>query len=66
MYVCVCNSVTDSDIRDAVRDGVRDQRELAMRTGCSTDCGCCADFAREVLNKALSEHSVILPLAQIA
>lgn len=66
MYVCICNSVTDSDIRDAVRNGVRDPRSLAMKTGCSTECGCCADFALEVLNNALREQDTFLPLVQSA
>ena len=66
MYVCICNSVTDSDIREAVRDGVRDQRDLVRRTGCSSDCGSCADFAREVMNQALREEDGFLPVLQTA
>lgn len=66
MYVCICNSVTDSDIRQAVRDGVRDQRELARKTGCSSDCGCCSEFALEVMNQALREQSSALPILQTA
>jgi bacterioferritin-associated ferredoxin len=66
MYVCICNSVTDQDIRDAVRDGVRDQRELALRTGCSTDCGTCSDFAAQVLGDALREEHAFPPLVQLA
>ena len=66
MYVCICNSVTDSDIREAVRDGVRDQRDLARRTGCSTDCGSCVDFAREVMNQALREEGGFLHVLQTA
>ena len=66
MYVCICNSVTDSDIRRAVRDGVRDERELARKTGCSSDCGCCAEFALEVMNQALREQNALLPMLQTA
>jgi bacterioferritin-associated ferredoxin len=64
MYVCICNSVTESDIREAVREGVRDQRELAFKTGCSTECGCCADFARDVLNQALREQGRFLQVVR--
>ena len=66
MYVCICNSVTDHDIRKAVREGVRDQRELALRTGCSTECGTCAEFAAQVLDDALRQENAFLPLVQLA
>lgn len=56
MYVCLCKSVTDSDIREAVRVGVRDITQLGDWTGCSTGCGCCAELASAVLNEALREH----------
>ena len=54
MYVCICNAVTDSAIRQAVGEGVRSLRELSARTGCSTQCGRCVPVAREVLDAALA------------
>ena len=63
MYVCVCNSVTDSDIRQAVRDGVSDIGQLGERTGCSTGCGCCAELAGAVLEEAMRERHSFLPMA---
>jgi bacterioferritin-associated ferredoxin len=55
MYICICNAVTDSAIRDAVEDGARSLRELSFRTGCSTQCGRCVGRAREVMNEALAD-----------
>ncbi len=68
MYVCLCNAVTDSDIREAVADGVRSMRELSRRTGCSGNCGRCAPTAREVLLEALQDdqHPVTTPLQLVA
>jgi bacterioferritin-associated ferredoxin len=69
MYVCVCNAVTDSDIRKAVDDGVRNLRQLSQMTGCSTTCGCCKDMAVEVLKQSLAENRVTqraLPVMQMA
>ena len=54
MYVCICHAVTDSAIRKAVSEGVRSLRELSFRTGCSTQCGSCAELAQQVLDEALS------------
>lgn len=69
MYVCICNAVTDSDIRNAVADGVRNMRQLRQTTGCSTACGCCKEMAVEVFRQALDEvreTRVILSGLQVA
>jgi bacterioferritin-associated ferredoxin len=55
MYVCICNAVTDSAIRQAVSEGARSLRDLSAQTGCSTQCGRCVHVARDVLDEALSE-----------
>ena len=49
MYVCICNAVTDKQIRSEVRQGCTSLRELSCRTGCATTCGKCARMAREIL-----------------
>jgi bacterioferritin-associated ferredoxin len=56
MYVCVCNTVTDSDIRKAVDNGVCNMRQLSQATGCSTTCGCCKEMAAGVLQQALKDN----------
>lgn len=66
MYVCICNSVTDRDIRRAARDGLRSFAELQACTGCSTTCGCCEPLARQVLNEAVAEACMQLPAAAAA
>jgi len=55
MYVCVCNAVTDSDIREAVGDGVRNLKHLKRTTGCGSTCGNCEEMVAEVLQQALTE-----------
>lgn len=62
MYICLCNAVTDSDIRRAVADGVRTFSELQARTGCSDCCGCCEPDARATLDTALAQVTFPLPL----
>jgi bacterioferritin-associated ferredoxin len=69
MYVCVCNAVTDSDIRTAVADGVRNLRQLKRATGCSSTCGCCRQEVVDVLQQALAEKRdarSLLPVIQVA
>jgi bacterioferritin-associated ferredoxin len=52
MYVCICNGVTDKDIRQAAEAGCRSMAELTMRTGCGATCGTCLDMAAELLGAA--------------
>lgn len=57
MYICLCNAITESDIRHAAeRDGVRSMQQLKQQTGCSMSCGSCEDMAREVLAEVLHER----------
>ena len=55
MYVCICNGVTDRDIRQAVQAGCCGMAELTMRTGCGACCGSCVDTAAEALDQARAE-----------
>jgi bacterioferritin-associated ferredoxin len=69
MYVCVCNAVTDSDIRNAVDDGVCTMRQLRQKTGIASTCGCCKEMSVEILQQALAdtrEFRVELPVMQMA
>lgn len=67
MYICICNAVTDRDVRDAVlRDGARrlDQLEELLLVG--TGCGKCRDTAEACLRATLHElglHEASVPLA---
>ena len=68
MYVCVCNAVTDSDIREAVDDGVRNLKHLKRTTGCGGTCGNCEEMAAEVLQQALTkkrQSRSLLPVLQL-
>jgi bacterioferritin-associated ferredoxin len=56
MYVCLCHSVTDSDIRRLVRtEGVCTMRELSRQSGVATQCGKCGRCAKQVLCEAVDE-----------
>lgn len=53
MYVCVCNAVTDHEIRGAVKLGVRTLEDLSATLGVATCCRRCTDCARQVLDDAV-------------
>ena len=52
MHVCVCNAVTDSQIREAAQGGARTLRDLRQQLGVTRDCGRCATCAHECLRQA--------------
>jgi len=50
MIVCVCNNISDREIRQAVDLGISSMPELYRELGVGTCCGKCVSYAREVLN----------------
>jgi len=61
MYVCVCNAVTDCQIREAYCDGACSMRELRERLGVAGCCGRCAPCARDVLTQCRQERERATP-----
>lgn len=49
MYVCVCNAVTESDIRAARDRGIDSIDRLREVTGVASCCGACEETAHDVL-----------------
>ena len=62
MYVCLCNGVSDRQIREAVDNGCGSIGELTMRTGCGANCGSCLDMAADMIAQMQAE----LPLPVLA
>jgi len=65
MYVCICQAVTDSAIRQAVAEGARSFHDLSFRTGCGTQCGSCRELAREVMDEALDRSYAPAPPVEL-
>ncbi len=57
MYVCICNRVTESDIRRAVLEGTSRLKRLQRRLQVGADCGSCLEEAQQCLRRALNERS---------
>ncbi|ROO24252.1 bacterioferritin [Salinisphaera orenii MK-B5] len=62
MYVCVCNAVTDCQIREAYCAGACSMRELRKRLGVAGCCGRCAPCARDVLTECRQRQERATPL----
>jgi bacterioferritin-associated ferredoxin len=66
MYVCICNAVTDRQIREAAASGARTFSDVRRRTGCSDCCGSCESLAIEIFDKAVATRTLDLPILAIA
>ena len=56
MIVCVCNNISDREIRQAVDLGLSSMAELRRDLGVATCCGKCHTCAREVLSGHMSSR----------
>jgi bacterioferritin-associated ferredoxin len=57
MFVCLCNPVTDSQIRACATDGCASFREMACKLGVAQQCGRCACEAKIVFDEARAAGS---------
>jgi bacterioferritin-associated ferredoxin len=56
MYICVCNAVTEADIKQAVYDGANCLNHLETKLGVSNQCGSCACDASACLNRVMESQ----------
>ena len=54
MYVCICNGVTEREIRQAVGLGVTTLKELRDGLGVGGCCGKCGSCAKDILRDELA------------
>jgi bacterioferritin-associated ferredoxin len=55
MYVCICQEVTDRQIRQAVEEGASTMRHLRKDLGVAACCGRCAPHAKALLDEFRQE-----------
>jgi len=58
MYVCICNAITDKQIRKAAEAGVRDLWELQRELGVATNCGACKEMASYFLSESATPETM--------
>ena len=63
MYVCICKSVTDSKINQAVDEGVSSFSQMQTTLGVATACGQCACDAKRILQAKLQKELAARSLA---
>jgi bacterioferritin-associated ferredoxin len=51
MIVCVCNAITEQDVRDLARAGARTPEAAYEALGCEPQCGACLCYAQEIIDE---------------
>jgi len=62
MYICLCNGITDREIRQCAQDGACSLHDLEHSLGVGTSCGRCREAAHEVLNDSHASKRIALSI----
>ena len=62
MYVCICNAITDKQIRRAAESGVEDLWGLQRELGVAVGCGSCKEMASEILGESRRARARLEPV----
>ncbi|MCH9693223.1 MAG: bacterioferritin-associated ferredoxin [Gammaproteobacteria bacterium] len=62
MYVCICNAITDKQIRKAAASGVKDLWDLQRELGVASGCGSCKEMASEILRESRHATANVEPV----
>jgi bacterioferritin-associated ferredoxin len=57
MYVCICNGITDKQIKTAIAGGATSLQCLRDELGVASQCGGCSDYAMSLLEDSRPRHS---------
>lgn len=63
MYICICNAITDRQVRECAEEGASSVEDLTARLGVGAGCGRCRECAAELLMEACGVGSRMTPSA---
>lgn len=58
MFVCICNAITDHDIKETIAAGATTMSDLQAQLGVATCCGCCGELAASFLTSSSAQNTV--------
>ncbi|MCP1660453.1 (2Fe-2S)-binding protein [Neisseria perflava] len=58
MFVCICNAITDREIKETVAAGASTMSDLQAQLGVATCCGCCSELAASFLANHNAQSTV--------
>ena len=60
MYICLCNAITERQIRECASQGACSMGDLERCLGVGSNCGRCRPTAVEILSDSLPDSRAIL------
>lgn len=64
MFICICNAITERQVKTAVAEGAQTLSDLQGQLGVASCCGCCAETAMEYLPGGRYAAQVVQASAQ--
>jgi bacterioferritin-associated ferredoxin len=62
VYVCICNAISDKQIRQAAARGATTVMDLTKELGVASGCGSCRETAAEILAEHENKISIFEPV----
>jgi bacterioferritin-associated ferredoxin len=59
VYICICNGITDRDIRHCMDGGARTIGDLQRELGVTAGCGQCTHEVKCLLREARDERTLV-------
>lgn len=66
MYVCICNAVTEREVRHTIRGGATSMRQLKAELNVAVNCGGCAEGIEQFLEDVLADELGAVSFIQVA
>jgi len=63
MIICLCEGLSDTDLRSVVRDGATSRFELSLRTGAGRCCGSCRCDLKDIVDEEVEAMQAEAPEA---
>ncbi|MFK8011244.1 MAG: bacterioferritin-associated ferredoxin [Marinicellaceae bacterium] len=64
MYICICNAVTDKQIKRAIKDGAQTIKDLNQKLNVGSNCGSCVTSAQSILDTTIQSKPFNIPMYQ--
>ena len=58
MLVCICNRISDKDIRSAIHEGASGIGDVCADLGLGSCCGKCVPFAKDLVDETVSQLQI--------
>ena len=66
MILCLCNRITENEVRNCARAGALSPEQAYARLGCEPQCGCCLAYAQELIDEEAAARPCLRVVASRA